>query len=448
MNTRTTKLLALLLTLAMLLALAACTGEKPTESSDPAPAGSSQSGGETDPHAVGSASQGVTDTTIRIGSNYVYSGAWAYIGVPVVDAMKSVFARVNANGGIDGHQIEFIHYDDGNDPATGAAMIEKMVEEDKVFALNMVGGNVVNTSLDYMKEYGVPVVYISSGLAICYEENVPDSNIFPVQPSAVTAGKALIARLLHEPLFGADHDEYFPDGAKIGVIIATAENSLNALEGIEAQAELEGVYDQLVVETVTADTYATAIQKMKGEGVAVLVNTIQDSKGLIAAMDDAGWEVPVFGSFGTSTTQSYSPETYSPNRPVYCCSWADYSGEEGARMLADLADALTYNTELDEETRKSYESNNYACAGYFAAMTMVEGLQRIADLGWDFTWDNLREVYQSQPVKFDAMGDIDYSNGTRLGVTSLSLCEYTVIDGVGYIVDREPFESVEQIMKK
>ena len=293
----------------------------------------------------------------------------------------------------------------------------------------------------------IPVVYISSGLGVCYEENVPESNVFPVQPAATTAGKALVARLLHEPLFGPNKDEKFGDG-KIGVIIATAENSLNALEGIKAQAELEGAADRLVVETVTADTYATAIQKMKGEGVEVLINTIQDSKGIIAAMDDAGWEIPVFGSFGTSTTQSYSPETYSPNRPVYCCSWADYSGDEGARMLADLADALTYNTELDDETRASYGSNNFACAGYFAAMTMVEGLKRIADRGWDFTWDNLREVYESAPVKFDAMGDIDYSNGTRLGVTSLSLCEYTVIDGVGYIVDREPFESTEEVMKK
>lgn len=451
------KLLALVLALAMTLALAAC-GEKdpgasgnPGNSSNPGTSGT-PSGGNDDPRKQGNASQGATGDTIKIGSTYCYSGAWAFIGMPVVDGARCVFDRINAQGGIGGKKIEFIHYDDGFDAANGAAFVEKLAEEDKVFALVCEAGNIVNPSLDYLKGIGIPVVNITASYKSLYAENDPTCAIFPVQPAGLVEGRNLLARLVNEPLFGPNKNEKLGSDVKIGVFAGSDEGSLFYLEAIEGYAAEYGILDRLMIETVTADTYATAVQKMIAAGCGAVINVLTDSKGVTAAMHDAGWEVPVMSTYATGTVVSYSPETYSPNRPIYCTGWSDNTGDIGDIMKADMADALSYSTQLDDATRKSYEDNGYAYAGYFSAMTLAIGLQRIADQGLDFTWDNYIYCMEQEPISITAMGLIDYSNGQRLGVTSMSLAEYVVEDvgGVptGVMKQIRGFESVEEINAK
>lgn len=442
------KSLALLLAMSLVFSLAACGKEAADPSPAVKPSNTAGQPGTEAPKGTGEVSQGVTDDEILIGCTMASTGTFAFIGVPIVDAMNGVFARLNAEGGIRGRQVKLVHYDDGYDAATGQAMVEKLTEEDKVFALNCLGGNIVGPCLDYLKDFGIPVVNVTSGLKALYEDNNPDSAVFPVQPSGYTDGKMLLARTLHEDVFGANKDEKLPSDAKIGVLHGTAESSMNTLEGITEQAAAEGATDRLVIETVTAATYSTAIQKMKEQGVQAVLNTLTDSKGVVAAMDDAGWEVPYIGAYGTSTTQSYSVETYKPGRPIYCTTWAEYTTEEGLRMLADLADALTYNKDLDTATLESYQSNNYACAGYFAAMAMVTALKALDESGLDLTWDNLKTCIEGANMDMDGAGFISYANGARLGVTELAFTEYVVEEGVGKMLSTRSYESLESIMAK
>ena len=450
MKNRFMKLLAMVLVMAMVLSLAAC-GSKDTGSSNTGSTNTDSGNSGTtqdDPRKQGKTSQGVDEDTIKIGSTYCYSGTWAFIGQPVVDGARCVFDRINAQGGIGGKMIEFVHYDDGFDAANGAAFVEKLVEEDEVFALVCEAGNIVNPSLDYLKEYGMPVVNITASYKVLYAENDPTSAIFPVQPAGSVEGRNLLARLLNEPLFGPNKDQKLGDDVKIGIFAGSDEGSLFYLEAIEAYAAEHGASDRIMIETVTADTYATAVQKMIANGCGAVINLLTDSLGVTAAMHDANWEVPVMSTYATGTVVSYSPETYSPNRPIYCTGWSDNTGDVGETMKADMADALSYSKNLDEATRKSYEDNGYAYAGYFSAMTLVQGLQRIADQGLDFTWENYIYCMEQEPIDITAMGLIDYSNGQRLGVTSMSLAEYTVENGVGVMKQLRPFESIAEIEAK
>lgn len=57
-----------------------------------------------------------------------------------------------------------------------------------------------------------------------------------------------------------------------------------------------------------------------------VINVLTDSKGVTAAMHDAGWEVPVMSTCATGTAVSCSPETYSPNRSIYRTGWSDNTG--------------------------------------------------------------------------------------------------------------------------
>ena len=89
--------------------------------------------------------------------------------------------------------------------------MERLVEQDEVFALVGLGGNIVESSLDYLKETGIPVINISSGLDVCYSDNDPGGNIFQIQPANMTDARYLIARVLHEPIFGPNKDEKLPE---------------------------------------------------------------------------------------------------------------------------------------------------------------------------------------------------------------------------------------------
>lgn len=415
----------------------------PTTDAAPAPA----------PENTGAVSQGVTDTEILIGCTFVNSGSMAFIGVPVLDTIKGVIERANANGGIRGRKIRLIHYDDQYDAAVGKTLLEKLVEEDKVFAINCLGGNNVASSLDYLKDYGIPVVNITGGLDASYEDYNPDSAVFVVQPSSGTDGPVMLSRALHESIFGPNKDEKLPEGTKIGVMYGNNEAGNDTLAGIKKQAEKEGVTDRLVIEAVTADTYAAAIQKMKNENVGVLLFGSIDSKGITAAMDDARWEVPFIGAYGTSTIQSFSPETYKPGRPCYSTTWADYTSEEAARMLDDLNDALTYNKDIDAATLESYKDNNYARAGYASAITLVKGLERLDASGLDLTWENFIKCMEQEPFDLGGFGKFSYANGVRLGITELALFEYYSYknDKGEYVEEQRTtrgFETVEDIMKK
>lgn len=438
--------MAAMMALILMLTTAGCAR------TDDSTATTSPAGGSSGSTATGegSVSQGITDDEILIGCTYATTGTWAFIGVPIVDAITSVIDRVNAEGGIRGRTVRLVHYDDEYDQAKGKTFIEKLVEEDKVFALVCLGGNIVAPSLDYLCNYGIPVVNITSGLEACYEDYAPGSAVFPVQPSGRTDGKMLLARTLHEDVFGPNKDEKLPDDAKIGVFYSTAESSLNMLSGLQEQAELEGVSDRIIAEAVTADTYSTAIQKMKNEGVDVLICLLTDSKGVTAAMDDAMWEVPYIGTYGTSTPQSYSVETYKAGRPIYATTWAEYTSPEALETLADLDNALTYNSGLDDATRESYKNNLYARAGYGAVITLVTGLQRLDESGLDLTWANFVTCMEQAPFELGAFGYYNYADGVRLGVTKLAFTEYVPDgdSGEGKMLSTRDFESLEEIMAK
>lgn len=440
--------MAVMLILAMLLP--ACTPAQDTQTpaqvtDAPAPAQSNETQAPAEPEEV--VSQGITDTEILIGCTFPTSGPYAFIGVPVMDTIKGMYDRINARGGINGRMIKIVYYDDGYDPATGQTLVQKLVEEDKVFALSCMGGNIVANTLPYLRDYGIPVVNITSGLASIYRDSDPGGAVFPVQPSSSTDGAMLIARVLHESLFGPNKDQKLPADAKIAVVHTTDEASLNTLDTLLLQAEKEGAKDRLLVETVTAATYAASIEKLKSQGASIVIFLALDSKGFIAAMDDAGWEVPWFGAYGTSTVQSFSPDTYKPGRPCYSTMWADYSTDAAKAMLADLDDALTYNKDLTQETRDSYKENNYARAGYAAASTMAQALARMDENDMDMNWENFIKAMEMAPLDFGGVA-FSYANGVRQGIQVLSLAEYYVENGEGKQRMTRGFESIEEVMAK
>ena len=400
---------------------------------------------------AGDRAQGITDDSIRIGSVFVTSGPFAFIGIPIVDAMTAVIERANAHGGIDGKHIDLIHYDDGGDTITGHLLIETLLEEDEVFALMGLSGAQAPMSLDYMLDFGVPIVNISGGLALLYNEYDPGGMLFNIQPSNELDGPQLLARALATPVFGPNRDQYLADDAMIGVMINATDAGFDIERGIVTLAEELGIADRLYIEFVLPDIYPTVVQSMMNSGVGVLINGTLDSFGIVAAMYDAGWYIPVFGAYGNSTIASFSPATYHPQRPLFATIWAEDTSPQAIAMLDDMRDSLNYLTHLSDAERDGLVDNGFARAGYLMGKVMVIALERFVELDLDWTWENFVVAMESAPFALGGTPAFSFANGRRMGVEDLALWEYRVEiwpDGEPQIIAGviSEFQTVDEIL--
>src|SRR5271154_4306103 len=84
--------------------------------------------------AAGHYDTGASDSTIKIGQTYPYSGpgSGASSGAR---AMAGYFAMLNDHGGINGRKIDFISHDDGYSPPKTVEQTRRLVEEDGVLLI-------------------------------------------------------------------------------------------------------------------------------------------------------------------------------------------------------------------------------------------------------------------------------------------------------------------------
>jgi ABC-type branched-subunit amino acid transport system substrate-binding protein len=425
-----TSLLVILMVLAMLFtACSPKTTDEPAESTEKetqeAKATEEEKATEEPAEEPVEYAQGVTDTTIKIGNTAAVSGALAAVGVPFNDAIIAYVKMVNDAGGIGGKMIEFISYDDGFDGATGAALTEKLAEEDKVFALvGHFGTPTVSATLDYIGEYGIPMVYAATGINALYYEESPMNPVMAVQPIYMTDGRIMAARAIHEDLYDGGK---LADDAKIGVLYTNDDAGSSILAGVQTQAEADGKTANLVVEAVSEGTYATAVQKLKDAGVATVILAMNQVpfKETLVAMDDAQLEVPVFTSYVNADVTAVDHTKFSENRPVYTNAWVDVYSDQGQQDVADYI-ACINQADLSDELKEAYATNAFATAGYIAAVVFVEGLERVEANGDVLTWENYIKAMEEGPINIPMGGTVDFSNGHRWGIDSMSLLQYTL----------------------
>jgi ABC-type branched-subunit amino acid transport system substrate-binding protein len=91
--------------------------------------------------------QGVTGHEIVIGMSNALTGPAAALGIGVKDGAMVYFNKLNAAGGVNGRKIRVISYDDGYEPKRTVENTNKLVNEDKVFALFGYVGTPTSTAV-------------------------------------------------------------------------------------------------------------------------------------------------------------------------------------------------------------------------------------------------------------------------------------------------------------
>lgn len=115
----------------------------------------------------GPPTQGVTDTSIKVGGVTTINGP-GFTYVDWCNGAQIVFNKVNDEGGIAGRTIDFIGCkDDVVSPDKNAALTKELIEQDKVFAI--VPGSELMTGADLAVRANVP--FFSWGISPYYCNN-------------------------------------------------------------------------------------------------------------------------------------------------------------------------------------------------------------------------------------------------------------------------------------
>jgi len=105
---------------------------------------------------------GVTDPEIKIGQTMPYSGPASAYGT-IGKAEAAYFAKINAEGGINGRQISFISLDDAYSPPRTVEQTRRLVEHDEVLLLFGSLGTATNSAVhQYLNARKVPQLFVAS----------------------------------------------------------------------------------------------------------------------------------------------------------------------------------------------------------------------------------------------------------------------------------------------
>lgn len=406
------KLMSMLLAAALIFSLAACSN------------GDGGSGdGDGDGEGGVKYSQGVTDDKIIIANSAATSGSYAPVGVPFNAGIQAYLDMVNAQGGIDGRTIEFLHIDDEFDPVKGKAALQSFVEDEGVFAIvGHFGTPVVGATIDDLKEYGIPAVYFATGIGQLYAENATTNeegyNIFPVQPIYTTEGQIMVARGVGT--FNA---------TKIGIIYTNDDAGKDMLAGAEAKCQELGIdYQAEQVAAGSADVSAAVTSIKNGGADFIICAAIQATMPtIVKELAAQGNTAPVITTY-VNVSSAIPPLVASDiagKFDVYGNGWVAYDDQEALALYQEWV------SKIDE----SYNMNAYAQTGWIAAHFFCEGLRRIE--GQDITWENYMDALENGGyIQNPFGGKVDYANGNRAGTQEMNLSKINPdVEGGWELVD-------------
>ena len=407
---------------------------------------------------------------ITVGNTAATTGAFAGVGVPFNYAQEAYFwyfaNHTDGYKDADGNKytINMKHYDDGFDGVAGKTYTQKLVEEDKVFALvGHFGSNTVGATVDYITENGIPMVYGVCGVSDLYNT---ERNIMTVQPIYDTEGQSMVATAFASKEAGG------LAATKLGVISTTDEAGKGMLNGIKIEVEKLGKGAAVVYQEAAADAtdYSAQVTALKDAGCDVViiaanqapfvniantfVTTGYDNVNIITSYVSAN--AATMGGLVLTGAISATREVYAgawlvtgsvPDTTFkgwndfveYCRVMTLYAKEKGETLLT-AADP-TYgafiafwfgNEAWAADGVSAYFLNSYAMAGYVSANVFCEGLSRMS--GQVLSWEGFIDAMETAPVNVPMGTNVSYADGQRVGIDSLAVNKYTLANlGAGEV---------------
>ena len=346
-------------------------------------------GGSSSSTAASTASTAASGDTIKVGVMGPLTGDVSVYGKAVVNGATLYLKQVNANGGINGKQIEIITEDEQGDATQAVTCFTKMVDE----GITALVGDVTTTpTLAVAAEsadYNMPMVTASATAeAVTYdaETDTVNANVFRATFTDPFQGIKM-ADYAYQKLGYTKAAVIFQKGADYNE--GLAENFVTEFESLGGTVVDQETYSEGDVD------YKTQLTSILGKGPEVVFcpNYYQEVGQILAQAESVGLNVPFLGGDGWDGLEGYA--TADQLKDAYFC--ANYA--KGSNP--DFENA--YKAEYGEEY-----PNGFAPLGYDAAMTVVYGLQAAEDAGLEAGSDE----YKQAVIDAIASGNIEGITGT------------------------------------
>ena len=276
------RVLSLSLALAMAASLTACGSSSSTTETTAAAAADATTA------AAGASSEASSDKVFKIGGIGPVTGAAAVYGLAVKNGAQIAVDEINADGGINGYQIEFNFQDDEHDA-------EKSV-------------NAYNT----LKDWGMQVLMgtVTSAPCVAVADKTNADNMFQITPSGSSVECAQNPNVFRvcfsDPDQGAASATYIAENKlaeKIAVIYDSSDvYSSGIYEKFAAEAANQGL-EIVDAEAFTADSnkdFSTQLQKAKDAGADLVFLPIYYTEAsiILKQADTMGYAPKFFGCDG------------------------------------------------------------------------------------------------------------------------------------------------------
>lgn len=253
------------------------------------------------------AETGVTGSEIKIGMANALTGPAAGLGTSIKQGSTVLFNKVNAQGGVNGRKINLISVDDGYEPATAALATERLVNEDKVFALfGYVGTPTAKAAIPIAIKGGVPFFAPFTGAE--FLRSPVDKLVFNVRASYWNETEMQVTRLASDlgitKIAVFIQDDPYGVAGKEGVERALRKNGLKPVAEARYKRNTEDVDAALAVLTAA-----------KPEAV-VMVGTYAASAALVKKANAAGFK-PKFLSVSFVGTSNFIKASGVDGENVY-----------------------------------------------------------------------------------------------------------------------------------
>ena len=434
---------------------------------------SSVTSGDTDPANARllDVRQGVSATEIKIGATIVQAGIFAFVGVPYGNFYKSFVEYINSGTdpeyaqALGGRKLVAQIYDDEGDGAKGKTYVQKLINDDKVFAIVGLLGtwNLVAAQNDLI-DSGIPSVYFGTGSSAQMFEPAVDNEryLMGVQPLYKTEGRLMYLRSVYQ--FGANVKT-------IGVIHSASDDGLSIKSGIETQFALDTrpnkprvIYQQ--VSTSVAAEMTSQIDAIRTADVIIAAGNQAYFKATYAAAQTnaATRGKPIITTYVNIAPAAMPEEAVVPgNSEIYGAAWVVFGETAGSstdadRRLKDYAEFVkivdaNVGGHIPNAEKELYKANAYAMSSFVAIKMFFEGLKRLQAEGKEITAKNYLLAMEKGRLPVAISGGVNYAGGERIGLDSLSFVKYQrpttpgALAAAGSFVEVSPMTSIEELVK-
>jgi branched-chain amino acid transport system substrate-binding protein len=316
------------------------------------------------------------DDEIRIGNTMPYSGPASAYGV-IGKTISAYFAKINAEGGINGRKINFISYDDSYNPQKTVELTKKLVEDDKVlFIFASLGTAPSAAARPYLNSNKIPQLFVASGASMWDQpRDFPWTMGF--QPGYQTEAHIYAQYLL----------EQHPSGGKIAILYQDDDFGKDYVKGLK---DALGGKIPIVAEApykVTDPNINQQLTALKASGADIFfdVTTPKFAAMAIRRVAELGWKPEHIISTVSESVAAVMQPAGLQNAEGILSGGYTWEGDDPAAAASDPA-FRDWAAFMDGYAPDLSKSNSLAVFGYAVANIMVDVLRNCGD---DLSRDNI-----------------------------------------------------------